>query len=107
MKSPGTDTAEPARPLIETQPTCTDERRKPFVVRESEVERAQEIADEFYPQNKNILEDQTGVVVQSPGNAELCARICELARLLGYNAAKTRPQIPSLGKLGKRLGRQN
>jgi hypothetical protein len=54
------------------------------------VDHAQEIADEFYPQNKTILEDQTGVVIQSPGNAELCARICELARLLGYNAAKTK-----------------
>jgi hypothetical protein len=62
----------------------------PFVVRENEVERAQEIADEFYPQNKNLLEEQTGAVIQSPGNAELCATICELARLLGYNAAKTR-----------------
>jgi hypothetical protein len=54
------------------------------------VDHAQEIADEFYPQNKTILEDQTGVVIQSPGNAELCARICELARMLGYNAAKTK-----------------
>jgi hypothetical protein len=130
LKSLGTDTAEPARPLIETQPTCTDERRKPFVVRESEVERAQEIADEFYPQNRKLLEEQSGAIIQSSGNAELCARICELARLLGYNAAKTKmlvgqwrldlvglerklqheldegPQIPSLGKRGKRLGRQ-
>jgi len=131
LKSLGTDTAEPARPLIETQPSCTDERRKPFVVRESEVERAQEIADEFYPQNRKLLEEQSGAIIQSPGNAELCARICELARLLGYNAAKTKmlvgqwrldlvglerklqhdldegPQIPSLGKRGKRLGRQH
>src|SRR5882724_8763547 len=90
LKSLGTDTAEPARPLIETQPSCTDERRKPFVVRESEVERAQEIADEFYPQNRKLLEEQSGAIIQSPGDAELCARICELARLLGYNAAKTK-----------------
>jgi len=100
-------------------------------VRESEVERAQEIADEFYPQNRKLLEEQSGAIIQSPGDAELCARICELARLLGYNAAKTKmlvgqwrldlvglerklqhdldegPQIPSLGKRGKRLGRQN
>jgi hypothetical protein len=62
----------------------------PFVVRESEVERAPEIADEFYPQNKNLLEAQTGAIMQSPGNAELCATICELARMLGYNAAKTK-----------------
>ncbi len=131
LKNLGTDRAEPAKVLIETQPTCTDERRKPFVVRESEVERAQEIADEFYPQNRKLLEEQSGAIIQSPADAELCARICELARLLGYNAAKTKmlvgqwrldlmglerklqhdldegPQIPSLGKRGKRLGRQN
>ena len=98
-------------------------------MRESEVERAQEIADEFYPQNRKLLEEQSGAIIQSPADAELCARICELARLLGYNAAKTKmlvgqwrldlvglerklqneldegPQIPSLGKRGKRSGR--
>jgi len=90
LKSLGTDRAEPAKLLTEARAAFASERRIPFVVRENEVERAQEIADEFYPQNKNILEDQTGAVIQSPGNAELCARICELARMLGYNAAKTK-----------------
>ncbi len=90
LKSLGTDVAEPARLLVEAQPPGACEWRVPFVVRENEVERAREIADEFYPQNKTIVEDQTGVVIQSPGNAELCARICELARMLGYNAAKTK-----------------
>jgi hypothetical protein len=90
LKSLGTDTAERARLPVEVQPPGACERRVPFVVRENEGERAQEIADEFYPQNKNISEDQTGAVIQSPGNAELCARICEVARLLGYNAAKTK-----------------
>jgi hypothetical protein len=83
--------AEPARVLIETKPACAGERRvPPFIVRESEVERAPEIAAEFYPQNKNLLEEQTGAIIQSPGNAELCATICELARLLGYHPVKTR-----------------
>jgi hypothetical protein len=90
LKSLGTDTAEPARLLTEAQPALARERPLPFVVRENEVERAQEIADEFYPRNRNLLEEQTGATIQSPGNAELCATICELARLLGYNAAKTR-----------------
>jgi hypothetical protein len=126
LKSLGTDTAEPAKLLTEAQPAFANERRMPFVVRENEVERAQEIADEFYPQNKNLLEQQTGAVSQSPGNAELCARICEVARMLGYNAAKTKmlvgqwrldlvglerklqheldegPQIPSFGNRDKR-----
>jgi hypothetical protein len=90
LKNLGTDTAEPAKLLIEAQPGCASAQRVPFVVRESEVERAQEIADEFYPQNKNLPEEQTGVIVQSPGTAELCARICELTRMLGYNADRTK-----------------
>jgi len=131
LKCLGTDTAEPATLLTEARPAFASERRIPFVVRESEVERAPEIADEFYPQNKNLLEEQTGAIIQSPGNAELCARICELARMLGYNAAKTKmlvgqwrldlvglerklqneldegPQISSLGNRGKRSRRRN
>lgn len=90
LKSLGTNAAEPARLLIGAQPARAGEQRVPFVVRESEVERAPEIADEFYPQNKNLLEEQTCAFIQSTGNAELCATICELARLLGYNAAKTK-----------------
>jgi hypothetical protein len=81
---------EPAKLLIEAQPACAGEQRGPFVVRESEVERAPEIADEFYPQNKNLVEEQTGAIIQSPGNAELCVRICEIARMLGYHPVKTR-----------------
>src|SRR5260370_11128742 len=81
---------EPAKLHLEAHRACAGEQRGPFVVRESEMERAPEIADEFYPQNKNLLEEQTGAIIQSPGNAELCATICELARLLGYNAAKTK-----------------
>jgi hypothetical protein len=34
-------------------PASSGEQRKPFVVRESEMQRAREIADEFYPQNRN------------------------------------------------------
>lgn len=86
----GAEINEPAKHRLEAQPACAGEQRMPFVVRESEVERAQEIADEFYPQNKKLLEQQTGAIIQSTGNAELCARICEIARMLGYNAAKTK-----------------
>ncbi len=131
MKSLGTDTAEPASLISGGQPDYASKQRVPFVVRESEMERAPEIAAEFYPQNKNILEEQTGVIIQSPGNAELCARICEVARMLGYNAAKTKmlvgqwrldlvglerklqheldegPQILSLGNRGKGSRHQN
>jgi hypothetical protein len=81
---------EPEKLHRVSQPACAGEQRGPFVVRESEAERAPEIAGEFYPQNGNLLEAQTGAIIQSPGNAELCARICELARMLGYHPVKTR-----------------
>jgi hypothetical protein len=131
LNSLGDKMNEPAKLRLEAQQACAGEQRVSFVVRENEVERAQEIADEFYPGNRNLLDEQTGANIQSAGNAELCARICEVARILGYNAARTKmlvgqwrldlvglerklqneldegPQIPSLGKRGKRLGRQN
>jgi hypothetical protein len=90
LKSLGDKINEPVRLDLAAQPQWAGEQRGPFVVRENEVERAQEIADEFYPRNKNLLEEQSGGSIQSQGNAELCATICELARLLGYNAAKTK-----------------
>lgn len=90
LNSLGDKMNEPVKLPLEARPGCAGEQRGPFVVRENERERAPEIAAEFYPQNKNLLEEQSGAIIQSPGNAELCATICELARLLGYNAAKTR-----------------
>jgi hypothetical protein len=131
LDSLGTMMNEPAKRRLDAQPACVEAQRGPFVVRESETERASEIASEFYPQNKNLWEDQTGVVIQSPGNAELCATICELARMLGYHPVKTRilvgqwrqdlvglerklqheldegPQIPPENGGGKRSRRHN
>jgi hypothetical protein len=90
LNSLGAKMNEPARLQLETQGASAGEQRKPFVVRESEMDRAREIADEFYPQNKKLLEERAGAIIQSPANAELCARICELARMLGYHPVKTR-----------------
>ncbi len=90
LNSLGTKMNEPAKLRLEAQAACAGEQRVPFVVRESELERAQEITDEFYPRNKDLLEEQTGAIIPSPGNAELCATICELARMLGYNPANTK-----------------
>jgi len=53
------------------------------------VERAQEIADEFYPQNKNILRTKP-VRSFNPRECRAVRQDCELARMLGYNAAKQR-----------------
>jgi Recombination directionality factor-like len=126
FKSVRADTAEPASLLIEAKPPCKGGRRGPFVVRENEADRAPEIADEFYPQNKNLPLEQSSAIVHSAGNAELCATICELARMLGYHPVKTRilvgqwrqdlvglerklrheldegPQVPSIQKRSKR-----
>ncbi len=90
LRSLVTNMSEPTKLHLEAQAAFAGEQRVPFVVRESEVERAPEIADEFYPQNRNLMEEQTGAIIQSQGNAELCATICDLARLLGYNAARTK-----------------
>jgi hypothetical protein len=122
---------EPAGLHLETQVAFPNALRKPFVVRESEAERAPEIADEFYPRNKNLMEEQTGAILPSAGNAELCATICELARILGYHPVETKilvgrwrqdlvglerklqheldegPENSSLANRGKRSGRKH
>jgi hypothetical protein len=60
------------------------------LVREREEERAQEIAGEFYPQNKELTEEQICEAVGSSENAEQYATICELARRLGFTDEKIR-----------------
>jgi hypothetical protein len=67
-------------------------------VRESEEERASEIADEFYPQNKRLIEEQTCAAVGSPEHAEQCATICDLARQLGFSEAKIKTLLGQRGR---------
>jgi hypothetical protein len=85
-----TKMTRPARLFHEAQTVRRREQRAQFVVRESEEERAVEIADEFYPQNKGLLEEQTCATLESSEHEEQCAKICELAWQLGYEEAKTR-----------------
>jgi hypothetical protein len=73
LNSLGDKMNEPAKSRLEAQPASPGEQRRPFVVRESEVERAQEIADEFYSQNRNLQQEQTGAIIQSRGNQN-CVR---------------------------------
>jgi hypothetical protein len=84
---------EPARLLSEGRPTIELSRGVQFVVHESDGERAKEIAGEFYPNSETVaaelLEPSNG---QSEKDEQL-ARICELARRLGFNDAKTRMLI--------------
>lgn len=90
LNSLGNERNEVTKLRPESQPAFAPDPRRPFVVRESEVERAQEIANEFYPRNRNLLEEQAGAIIQSPVHDELCSTICELARMLGYHPVKTK-----------------
>jgi hypothetical protein len=54
LNSLGNERNELIRFRPEAQSACAGDQRKPFVVRESEVERSAEIADEFYPQNSHL-----------------------------------------------------
>lgn len=90
LASLATEMGEPTKLLPIAPAGCAGRPHLPFVVRESETERAAEIAEEFYPQNRNFPQEQTDAVFATSGNAELCATICERARMLGYTPAKTR-----------------
>ena len=83
-----TDMTEPARLLQKAQSGCAGEQWGHCVVRESEEERAPEIAEEFYPQNRDLGEEATCAAVGSSEQAEQCATICDLARRVGYSEAK-------------------
>src|SRR5258708_30430271 len=91
LRRDGNEMTDPATLLMDAHPAGA--QRVPFVVRENEMERAPEIAGEFYPQNTNLLGENAAPILRSTGNAELCTRICELAGMLGYNPAKTKMLI--------------
>ncbi|HEX5423622.1 MAG TPA: hypothetical protein VFW94_08740 [Candidatus Acidoferrales bacterium] len=84
---------EPARLLSEGRPTIELFRGVQYVVRETDRDRAAEISGEFYPEK-----DAATHVSAEPNSGhseqdEHLARICELARQLGYNEAKTKMLI--------------
>jgi len=59
-------------------------------------ENVPEIAGEFYRRTRTYLgAGRRGHSI--PGNAELCATICELARLLAINAARTKMLVGQCG----------
>jgi hypothetical protein len=80
---------EPARLLRERRPTIELTRGVQYVVRETDAERAQEISSEFYPQ----AEESARTRASRSESGDQLARICELARRLGFNEAKTRMLI--------------
>lgn len=80
---------EPARLLSEGRPAIELSRGVQYVVRETDAERAKEISGEFYPNTEAAAEPKLG----QNENDEQLARICELARRLGFNDAKTKMLI--------------
>ena len=61
-----------------------------YIVRESEVERAPEIAGEFYPNGDAACCELAEAFTALNDEDEIVARICELTKRLGYNGAKTK-----------------
>ena len=122
---------EPVRLLGAGHSAINVSQQAQVVIRETEAERAQEIAGEFYSNHAGAADEPAGSSVEQNENSEQLARICELGQRLGYNAAKTkmllgqsagdlaglerrlrneldeRPQTPSIGNSGRDGGREN
>jgi hypothetical protein len=81
---------EPIRLLGQNRAAFDLSRGTQFVVRETDAERAEEIAGEFYP-NREVApgESEESDAGQSEKDEQL-ARISELARQLGFDTAKTK-----------------
>lgn len=81
---------EPARVLSEGRPAVDLTRGAQLVVHEPEGERAREIASEFYPELETVATEYAESADPHSENDDQLSRICEAARRLGYNNAKTR-----------------
>lgn len=84
---------EPARLLSEGHPSIELSRGAQYVVHESDAERAGEISSEFYPNTEAAAEEPADPSLGRSEKDEQLARICELARRLGHNDAKTKMLI--------------
>jgi len=84
---------EPIRLLGDGRAAGDLSRGAQYVVREAEAERSQEIAGEFYPDGQADAETSVESDVDQSESDEQLARICELARRLGFNDAKTKMLI--------------
>ncbi|HEU5403199.1 MAG TPA: hypothetical protein VFU86_17720, partial [Terriglobales bacterium] len=84
---------EPARLLSAGHPTIELSRGVQYVVDETDAERAKEISGEFYPKGEAATEEPVELATGQSDRDEQLARICELARGLGFNDAKTKMLI--------------
>lgn len=81
---------EPVRVLGEGRAALDLSRGGQYVVNETQAERAAEIAAEFYPNGDTAPADPAESPIGQSERDEQLARICELARRLGFNDAKTK-----------------
>ena len=81
---------EPVRLLEEGRSALGLSRGVQYVVRETDTDRAKEIAGEFYPNGNAAVEELVDSARGQGDRDEQLARICELARRLGFNDAKTK-----------------
>ena len=81
---------EPVRLLSEGRAAFDLTRGAQYIARETDTERASEIAGEFYPQREAPAETFATLSADNTDEDEQLARICELARRLGYNEGKTK-----------------
>jgi Recombination directionality factor-like len=93
---------EPIRLLGEGHSAVDLSRGVQFVVRETDAERAKEIAGEFYPSGEAPTAEAVESAIGQSERDEQLARICEVARRLGYNDAKTKMLLgQSAGNLAR------
>jgi Recombination directionality factor-like len=81
---------EPRRLLGDGAAAFDLTRGAQYVAHETEAERAKEIAGEFYPNDEAPTYEAAASSLEDSEENEQLARICELARRLGYNDAKTK-----------------
>ena len=80
---------EPIRLLDEGRAALDLPRGVQYVVREPDAERCEEIAGEFYPNGEAAAKESVEPAIENSERDEQHGRICQLARRLGYNDAKT------------------
>ncbi len=81
---------EPVRLLDRGRSAFDLSRGVQYVVRETDGERAEEIAGEFYPNGEAAAGESVEPAIGQSERDEQLSRICELARRLGFNDAKTK-----------------
>lgn len=84
---------EPARVVDQKRIAVGPNGGVQYAVHETDAERAKEIAGEFYTNGDSEPSEQAESPREPSEEDEQLARICDLARRLGYNEAKTKMKL--------------